>query len=268
MLDVWDMSDDEFIVFEVDALGNPIGSEGKTLLSAIGSLSKFQFVPELSEQTKRILKDNMSNKWRQFKHDLKSKAYDASKTEEEMVANILDKRVDPSQYRDLVHHWCSKKGQDISNMNKRSCSKYEDLHYMGTKNIPRLIHEKKKENGVQPSRDELKKHMVEVESLGGSQTALDYTNWKNDIYSKVKGLEKRGHVRCLGKLPLAKSSNTVAQSSTAELRIQKLEKVLGNLVSFLQARFSRVQEINDIIEVVDQEIPDVASNRNDYNNSI
>uniref|UniRef100_A0A151UDV1 Uncharacterized protein n=1 Tax=Cajanus cajan TaxID=3821 RepID=A0A151UDV1_CAJCA len=73
--------------------------------------SKFQFVPELSEQTKRILKDNMSNKWRQFKHDLKSKAYDASKTEEEMVANILDKRVDPSQYRDLVHHWCSKKGQ-------------------------------------------------------------------------------------------------------------------------------------------------------------
>nr|KYP59336.1 hypothetical protein KK1_014769 [Cajanus cajan] len=134
MLDVWDMSDDEFIVVEVDALGNPMSSEGKTLLSAIGSLvrrhqcapinylswkdmhesnitdmleliqSKFQFVPELSEKTKRILKDNMSNKWRQFKHDLKSKAYDASKTEEEMAANIPNKRVDPSQYHDLVHH--------------------------------------------------------------------------------------------------------------------------------------------------------------------
>uniref|UniRef100_A0A151UF60 Uncharacterized protein n=1 Tax=Cajanus cajan TaxID=3821 RepID=A0A151UF60_CAJCA len=141
MLDVWDMPDEEFILVEVDALGNPMGWEGKTLLNAIGSLvrrhqcapinflswkdmpesyitnmldliqSKFQFVPELTEETKQILKDNMSGKWRQFKHDLKSKGYDESKTEVEMAANIPDTRVDPSQYRALVHHWCSKKGQ-------------------------------------------------------------------------------------------------------------------------------------------------------------
>lgn len=51
----------------------------------------------------------MSGKWRQFKHDMKSKGYDESKTQEEMTANIFDTRVDPSQYYDLVHHWCSKK---------------------------------------------------------------------------------------------------------------------------------------------------------------
>lgn len=36
MLDVWDMSDGEFIRVEVDPLGNPIGWEGKSLLNAIG----------------------------------------------------------------------------------------------------------------------------------------------------------------------------------------------------------------------------------------
>ncbi|XP_029130515.1 uncharacterized protein LOC114916958 [Cajanus cajan] len=38
MLDVWDMPDGEFILVEVDPLGNPMGWEGKTLLNAIGSL--------------------------------------------------------------------------------------------------------------------------------------------------------------------------------------------------------------------------------------
>ncbi|XP_029126391.1 uncharacterized protein LOC109794389, partial [Cajanus cajan] len=186
MLDVWDMPDEEFILVEVDALGNPMGWEGKTLLNAIGSLvrrhqcapinflswkdmpesyitnmldliqSKFQFVPELTEETKQILKDNMSGKWRQFKHDLKSKGYDESKTEVEMAANIPDTRVDPSQYRALVHHWCSKKGQEVSHINKNNRSKYEDLHCMGTKNLPRHIHEMiTKAEGVQPSRAEI-----------------------------------------------------------------------------------------------------------------
>jgi len=30
--------------------------------------------------------------------------------------------------------------------------------------------------------------MVQAKSLGDSEITLDYTNWKNDIYSKVKGL--------------------------------------------------------------------------------
>ncbi|KAH1253794.1 hypothetical protein GmHk_04G010369 [Glycine max] len=79
-----------------DHWGNPMGWEGKSLLNAIGSLvrrhqcapinflswkdmpkdymtdmveliqSKFRYVPELTEQTKKILIDDMSLKWRQF----------------------------------------------------------------------------------------------------------------------------------------------------------------------------------------------------------
>ncbi|KAH1189101.1 hypothetical protein GmHk_20G056939 [Glycine max] len=182
MLDVWDLPNGEFILVEVDHWGNPMGWEGKTLLNAIGSLvrrhqcapinflswkdmpedyitnmveliqSKFRFVPELTEQTKKILIDDIR--------------YDESKTKEEMVAYIPDPRIDPSQYRDLAHYWCSEKGHKISNINKKSHSKYEDLHCMGTKNLPRQIHE----------MDELKKKMVEAESSQNLQSTQDSTN--------------------------------------------------------------------------------------------
>ncbi|KAH1264414.1 hypothetical protein GmHk_01G000340 [Glycine max] len=286
MLDVWDLLDGEFILVEVNHWGNPMRWEGKTLLNATGSLSKFRFVPELTEQIKKILIDDMSLKWRQFKYELKSKGYDESKTKEEMVAHIPDPRVDPSQYRDLVHYWCSEKGQKISNINKRSRSKYEDLRCMGTNNLPRRIHEMTtKAKGVQPSRtkiyidtrtrkdgsivtekaaiviDELKKKMVEAESLQNLQSTQDSTNWTNDIYSKVKGPEKRGRVCCLGKLPHQASSS---QSSYANNRIQKLENLLGNLVAVLKVRFAEDPQINQVLEAIDQEVPTNGSTSKDH----
>ncbi|KAH1199083.1 hypothetical protein GmHk_18G052525 [Glycine max] len=242
--------DGEFILVEVDHWGNPMGWEGKTLLNAIESLvrrhqcapinflswkdmpkdyitdmveliqSKFRFVPELTEQTKKILIDDMSLKWRQFKYELKSKGYDESKTKEEMVAHIPDPRVDPSQYRDLVHYWCFEKGQD-----------------------------------------ELKKKMVETESSQNLQNTQDSTNWTNDIYSKVKGPEKRGRVRCLGKLPHQASSS---QSSYANNRIQKLENLLGNLVVVLKVRFAEDPQINQVLEAIDQEVPTNGSTSKDH----
>ncbi|KAH1247509.1 hypothetical protein GmHk_06G017401 [Glycine max] len=230
MLDVWDLPDGEFILVEVDHFGNPMGWEGKTLLNAIGSLvRRHQCAPinflSWKDMSKDYITDMVELIQRQFKYELKSKGYDESKTNEEMIAHIPDPRVDPSQYRDLVHYWCSEKGQKISNINKRSRSKYEDLHCMGTNNLPRQIHE----------MDELKKKMVEAESSQNLQSTQDSTDWTNDIYSKVKGPEKRGRVCCLGKLPHQASSS---QSSYTNNRIQKLENLLGNLVVVLKVRFA------------------------------
>ncbi|KAH1199177.1 hypothetical protein GmHk_18G052603 [Glycine max] len=268
MLDVWNLPDGEFILVEVDHWGNPMGWEGKTLLNAIGSLvmrhqcapinflswkdmpkdyitdmefSKFRFVPKLTEQTKKILIDDMSLKWRQFKYELKSKGYDESKTKEEMIAHIPDPRVDPSQYRDLK----------INNINQRSRSKYEDLHCMGTNNLPRRIHE----------MDELKKKMVEAESSQNLQSTQDSTNWTNDIYSKVKGPKKRGRVRYLGKLPHQASSS---QSSYTNNRIQKLENLLGNFVAMLKVRFAEDSQINQVLEAIDQKVPTNGSTSKDH----
>lgn len=52
----------------------------------------------------------MARRYSDYIVDLKSMGYDASKIEEEMVVTLPDKRVDPSKYHDLVHHWCSKRG--------------------------------------------------------------------------------------------------------------------------------------------------------------
>ncbi|KAH1221914.1 hypothetical protein GmHk_12G035224 [Glycine max] len=282
MLDVWDLPDGEFILVEVDHWGNPMGWEGKTLLNAIGSLVKrHQCAPINFLSWKDMPKDYITDmveliQFWSFKYELKSKGYDESKTKEEMIAHIPDPRVDPSQYRDLVHYWCSEKGQKISNINKRSRSKYEDLHCMGTNNLPRRIHEMTtKAKGVQPSRaeiyidtrtqkdgsivtekaaiviDERKKKMVEAESSQNLQSTQDSTNWTNDIYSKVKGPEKRGRVRCLGKLPHQASSS---QSSYANNRIQKLENLLGNLVAVLKVLFAEDPQINQVLEAIDQEV--------------
>jgi hypothetical protein len=57
------------------------------------------------------LKSEINDKWRQWKTNLKSKAYDPSKTEEEIASVKSDNRVDLGQWKQLVHHWCSKKGQ-------------------------------------------------------------------------------------------------------------------------------------------------------------
>ncbi|KAH1202748.1 hypothetical protein GmHk_17G049137 [Glycine max] len=233
MLDVWDLPDGEFILVEVDHWGNPMGWEGKTLLNAIRRLvRRHQCAPINFLSWKDMPKDYITD----------------------MVELI----------------------QKISNINKRSRSKYEDLHCMGTNNLPRRIHEMTtKAKGVQPSRaeiyidtrtrkdgsivtekaaivfDELKKKMVEAESLQNLQSTQDSTNWINDIYSKVKGPEKRGRVRCLDKLPHQASSS---QSSYANNRIQKLENLLGNLVAVLKVRFAEDPQINQVLEAIDQEV--------------
>ena len=93
--------------------------------------------------------------------------------------------------------------------------------------------------------------MVEAESLQNLQSTQDSTDWTNDIYSKVKGPEKRGRVRCLGKLPHQASSS---QSSYTNNRIQKLENLLGNLVAVLKVRFAEDPQINQVLEAIDQEV--------------
>lgn len=73
--------------------------------------SKFEFVPPINDLTREMLKSELNEKWRQWKGDLKSMAYDPTKTEEEVASLVPDDRVDPNQYRGLVHHWFSDEGQ-------------------------------------------------------------------------------------------------------------------------------------------------------------
>ena len=93
--------------------------------------------------------------------------------------------------------------------------------------------------------------MVEAESSQNLQSTQDSTDWTNDIYSKVKGPEKRGCVHCLGKLPHQASSS---QSSYANNRVQKLKNLLENFVVVLKVRFAEDPQFNQVLEAIDQEI--------------
>ncbi|KAK2421147.1 hypothetical protein QL285_031804 [Trifolium repens] len=103
------------------------------------------------------------------------------------------------------------------------------------------------------------KHIAEADNLDYSQFTQDSTNWKNDTYSKVKGPERRGRVRCLGRLPKHARSSVSSQPTNSEVRLQKVESLLGNLVSVLQTRFSEDPHINAVLQAVAQEVPDVAN---------
>lgn len=92
-------------------------------------------------------------------------------------------------------------------------------------------------------------HMKEEASSGNSQTTQECTNWKNDIFSKVKGRERRGRVRCLGKISQRGSSK-----SNGDGRVKKLENLVGDLVAILQVRFAQDPQVNAILQAVAQEV--------------
>ncbi|CAJ2663269.1 unnamed protein product [Trifolium pratense] len=323
MLDVWDMDDDDVIIVNLDKYGRPIGKEGGILNRFIGSMvrrkqfapikytswkemplkqksdmlkkieSKFEFIPPINDTTREMLKSELNDKWKQWKTDLKGKAYDPSKTEEEVASVVPDSRVDPDQWRELVHHWFSEKAQKISKINRQNRAKFEDVHHLGTKSLPIFIDEKKKKgNGVSPKRkeiyidtrtrkdgsfvsekasrviEELKKHDNEVETSQSVQEIQSHMPWMDDIYSKVQGPEKRGPVRCMGKIPKPKklkaslSENQELRDKVKQMQEQQnnTNAVLVNVLSLIQNRFSG-EDVNDILRAARQ-VTDSSSSPN------
>ncbi|XP_073226470.1 uncharacterized protein [Cicer arietinum] len=319
MLDVWEMEDGDLIIVNLDKYGRPIGEEGTTLTRFIGSVarryqyapinykswkvmpndykeemlklieSKFEFVPPINDLTREMLKSELNEKWRQWKGDLKSMAYDPTKTEEEVASLVPDDRVDPNQYRGLVHHWFSDEGQKISKINRQNRAKFEDVHCMGSKSLPKFIDEKiKKGKGVLPGRkeiyidtctrkdgtivnekaarliEELKKHNNEAGTSQSTQDTQGSMSWKDDIFYQVQGPDKNRRVRCMGKIPHSKKSKVCA-SENEELRerVKNMENLLANVMTLIQNRFSGA-DVNDIIQAARQ-VPDATSAQNHLN---
>ncbi|XP_057421687.1 uncharacterized protein LOC130715585 [Lotus japonicus] len=102
---------------------------------------------------------------------------------------------------------------------------------------------------AQLQRQELNKH-TDAETSQSTQNTQMHTSWKDDIFSKVQGLEKRGRVRCMGKMPKCKKSK-VSLSKHEELshRVNYLENLLTSFVSAVQNRLPG-EEFNDIARQV------------------
>lgn len=163
-----------------------------------------------------------NDKWKKWKCELKSKGFDDISSIDEMYERISDARVDRGQFEILANYWLSTKGKALSTQNKRNREHHNEPHCTGTKTYSRLIHEMAVDaGGVYPSRADVyilsrtrkngkvvskraKAVMAQLKSFmnqPGTSDALDTTSWHKDIYSKVKGPEKKGRVRCFGQIP-------------------------------------------------------------------
>ncbi|XP_074591175.1 uncharacterized protein LOC141847094 [Curcuma longa] len=160
--------------------------------------------------------------------------------------------------------------------------------------FPVVIDEKKKKNkGVLPERhvvyidtrtrkngtivndkavgviDEIKKHVSEGETSQASQSKQGSTFWKDDLLAKVQGPknEKRGRVRCLGKIPPAKKSKTSSSTDT-DLR-EEVMQIKGLLINVLKLMQSRLPEeaVPNILQLAAEQVSDASSKPNDQSNS-
>jgi hypothetical protein len=56
---------------------------------------------------------DLRDKWKNWKHNLKKKYFDESKTAEQVVAKAPLDKVDVTQYTELVHYWYSEEGKVV-----------------------------------------------------------------------------------------------------------------------------------------------------------
>ncbi|XP_057444040.1 uncharacterized protein LOC130736214 [Lotus japonicus] len=157
---------------------------------------------------------------------------------------------------------------------------------MGTKSLPRLIDEKKKlGKGVSPkrkdiyiqtrtrkdgtivnekaAREELKKHN-EAETSQSTQNTQRHTSWNEDIFSKVQGLDKRGRIRCMGKIPKCKKIKA-SSSENEELRdrMKHMENLLTNVLTLIQNRLPG-EDLNERMDAA-RRVSDASSAPNHLN---
>ncbi|GJR74327.1 hypothetical protein Tco_0086692 [Tanacetum coccineum] len=217
------------IVVNLDETGQPVGDEGNEFTNFLGTLvkmpqhvslkcrdwrklsedkkadlwnivkEKFSFEPAETKQIREWALSDMGNKLKSWRYELKKKYYDPSLTIEEILAAQNDERVDKEEFRDLVTRWFDKKTQVESETKKLICSKSNEPHVTGTKSFARITHEETQKNGFAPSRGGL--YILTRTYKDGSTASAEAADViKNDDLAKVKGPEKRGHIRCRGKI--------------------------------------------------------------------
>ncbi|KAM7261964.1 hypothetical protein ACFE04_021041 [Oxalis oulophora] len=170
----------------------------------------FHFLPaEHSLNIKKLSIKQLNDKWRQWKHDLKDKHFDFSKSDEANVKVIETKepdRVDVDQYLILVRHWLSNEGKQSSETNKANVSNYKDPHCAGSKPFHQIAIELKLFDKKQEAREAKEKareenpELAEVFGISDDDNELD-NELDNDDYTEIKGKSKRGRLNCSGHRP-------------------------------------------------------------------
>ncbi|KAL8266384.1 hypothetical protein R6Q59_003728 [Mikania micrantha] len=205
--EIWKMVSNERILVMFNKFGKPVGDEGKELVQYIGTLVRMPEHVSIEHSD-----------WRKVPMQQKEDMYS------------------------LVKNTCAKK--------RFSRSKMKEPHVTGTKSFARLAHEVAiKNDGVYPTRGEMyiktrtrKDGSVvddEAASVVASLKAIasdsistpgDRDDFTRDDYSKVKGPEKGGYVRLVGRIPATKDKGDSEINSQTIHQLQSVVNVMMNII--------------------------------------
>jgi hypothetical protein len=108
-------------------------------------------------------------------------------------------------------------------------------------------------------QEKLNKYDNEAGTSQSVQEIQSHMPWKDDMYSKVKGPEKRGQARFIGKIPKPKKLKaSLFENQELRDKLKQMEKeqdstnaVLANVLSLIQNRFAG-EDVNDILRAARQ----------------
>ncbi|KAH7677042.1 hypothetical protein IHE45_07G056000 [Dioscorea alata] len=94
-------------------------------------------------------------------------------------------------------------------------------------------------------------------------------SWENNVYSQVKGLEKKGRIHCMGTISTSSSkygpscSQIIYHNEVQGLKVevQGLKEALTTVISLFQKQFpnENVEVLNTVTRIVNGEVPDASS---------
>ncbi|KAI3767662.1 hypothetical protein L2E82_17978 [Cichorium intybus] len=244
--------------------------------------SKFVIHPNETSLIKKWIFYSMGKKWRHWKGSLKARAYDPSLTIDEIVAQQKDNdnRVNPEQFKELVVRWFDPEYQRTCDVKRTSRLKMQEPHVTGTKSFARLAHEEAtKNNGAYPTRgeiyrishtrkdgsivnDNVAQIVSSIQAISSDSTNIQGTedDYSNDDYSKVKGPEKHGYIRCVGRMPVVKDNG--ASCSTDPQTVQQLKDGLARTQNALSVLVNLVKDhipnvnLSGVLDNLNFEVPD------------
>ncbi|GLU03820.1 hypothetical protein SLE2022_209960 [Rubroshorea leprosula] len=90
------------------------------------------------------------------------------------------------------------------------------------------------------------------ESTSSTNALEEATSWQDDVFSKVKGSDKKGSVHCLGKVPTSKKFvPSTSANCNVEERLSEVENMLSGLMQLMKARFP-YENITNILQDANQ----------------
>ncbi|GLT94154.1 hypothetical protein SLE2022_119100 [Rubroshorea leprosula] len=90
------------------------------------------------------------------------------------------------------------------------------------------------------------------ESTSSANALEETTSWQDDVFSKVKGSDKKRRVHCLGKVATSKKSfPSTSANGDVEERFSMMENILSELMQLMKARFLD-ENITDILQAANQ----------------